>query len=234
MTHRSPLVTLVGLVAAFAIMFGVNLASSAPRNSYSATPSPSPAASTQAPSPTPAATTAASPTRLRLRARRSPRRRRTTSEFPDKVVYAGRTGDDSVAIAVAILGQKAAAYLCDGDQVEAWLRGTVTGDEISLTGKNGATLEAKLDGSALSGDVEIGDEKLDFTLREAKPPAGLYRAKGSKTTIGWIVLPDGSTVGIQTTGETSSPAPEFDPDNPEVTVDGESLQGEPVTGDLDV
>ena len=26
MTHRSPLVTLIGLVAAFAIMFGVNLA----------------------------------------------------------------------------------------------------------------------------------------------------------------------------------------------------------------
>jgi hypothetical protein len=32
------------------------------------------------------------------------------------------------------------------------------------------------------------------------------------------VLPDGSQVGVQTTGEESAPAPELDPDNPEVTV----------------
>ena len=82
MTHRSPLVTLVGLVAAFAIMFGVNLASSAPRNSYSATPSPSPAASTQAPSdpdrrrasPTEAATPSPSVTASA----------EDTSEFPEQ------------------------------------------------------------------------------------------------------------------------------------------------------
>lgn len=227
MTHRSPLVTLAGLLAAFAIMFGVNLASSAPPNSYNQ-PSASPAATP------PAATTAASPAETPTPSPSVSAPAEDDSEFPNKIVYAGRTDDGSVAIAVAILGQRAAAYLCDGNQVEAWLRGTVSGDEVSLAGKNGETLEAKLDGSALSGDVEIGDEKHDFTLREAKPPAGLYRAKGSKTTIGWIVLPDGSQVGIQTTGETSSPAPQFDPDNPEVTVDGESLQGEPVTGDLDV
>ena len=71
-------------------------------------------------------------------------------------------------------------------------------------------------------------------LTEAEPPAGLYRARGSKTAIGWIILPDGSQVGIQTTGEESAPAPKLDPDNPEVTVDGEQLQGEPVSGDLDV
>jgi hypothetical protein len=230
-THRSPLVTLAGLLAAFAIMFGVNLASSAPPNSYGQ-PSASPDVTT--PAPTQAATTSAGPAETPSPSPSVTAPAEDDSEFPDKIVYAGRTDDGSVAIAVAILGRRAAAYVCDGNQVEAWLRGTVSGDEVSLTGKNGETLEAKLDGSALSGDVEIGDEKLDFTLREAKPPAGLYRAKGSRTTIGWIVLPDGSQVGIQTTGETSNPAPQFDPDNPEVTVDGESLQGEPVTGDLDV
>jgi hypothetical protein len=232
-THRSPLVTLIGLVAAFAIMFGVNLASSAPRNSYTE-PSASPAATTPALTPTQAATTAASPTEAPTPTPTVTESADDDSEFPNKIVYAGRTEDGSLAIAVAILGQKAAAYLCDGDQIEAWLRGTVSGDEISLTGKNGQSLEAKLDGSALSGEVEVGDEKFDFRLREAKPPAGLYRAKGSKTTIGWIILPDGSQVGIQTSGETSGPAPELDPDNPEVTVDGESLEGEPVTGDQDV
>jgi len=221
-THRSPLITLVGLVAAFAIMFGVNLASSAPRDSYAGGASPPPPAR-----PPPAASVEPTPTAAATA-------RPDESEFPNKIVYAGYTNDDSTAIAVAILGTRAAAYLCDGDSVEAWLRGTVDGDEMSLTGKNGARLEAELDGRRLEGTIEVNDEKLDFTIREAKRPAGLYRAKGSKTTIGWIVLPNGSQVGIQTTGEESTPAPKLDPANPEVTVDGEQLEGEAVSGDLDV
>jgi hypothetical protein len=237
-THRSPLVTLIGLVAAFAIMFGVNLASSAPRDSYAGGASPSAAANTPpvASEPTPsveatptaaATTTAATPTPTATASQNE-------SDFPNRIVYAGYADDDSTAIAVAILGTRAAAYLCDGSKVEAWLRGTVDGDEITLTGKRGARLEAELDDDTLEGTIEVNDEKLDFAIREAKSPAGLYRAKGSKTTIGWIVLPNGSQVGIQTTGEESSPAPELDPANPEVTVDGEQLSGEAVSGDLDV
>jgi hypothetical protein len=230
-THRSPLVTLLGLVAAFAIMFGVNLASSAPRDSYTGSPSPaatptaaatSPSAPppSEPPSPTPSPTQSARETEL--------------EKFPNKVVYAGRTDDDSAALAVAILGDQAAAYLCDGQDVEAWFRGTVKGNEISLTSKRGAALEAKLVHGALEGKIELADEELTFTIGQADPPAGIYRARGSKTTIGWIVLPDGSQEGIQTTGEESAPAPELDPDNPQVTVDGEQLQGEPVSGDQDI
>ena len=48
------------------------------------------------------------------------------------------------------------------------------------------------------------------------------------------MLPNGSQVGIQTTGEESTPAPELDPAKPEVTVDGEQLKGEPVSGEQDV
>ena len=48
------------------------------------------------------------------------------------------------------------------------------------------------------------------------------------------MLPDGSQVGVQTTGEESTPAPELDPAQPEVTVEGEALKGEPVSGDQDV
>jgi len=236
-THRSPLVTLLGLVAAFAIMFGVNLASSEPRGSYTASPSPS--------APATAATTPASPTSAAPSSEPpspipppspSPSASETkeVEKFPNKVVYAGRTDDDSAAIAVAILGDKAAAYLCDGRDVESWLRGTVKGNEISLTSKKGATLEARLVRGVLEGKIEVGDDELSFIIKEAKPPAGLYRARGTKTTIGWIILPNGSQVGIQTSGEESAPAPKLDPDNPEVTVDGEPLQGEPVSGDLDV
>jgi hypothetical protein len=233
-THRSPLVTLLGLVAAFAIMFGVNMASSAPRDSYGASPSPAPSATAAVPSPadqTSAAPSSEPPSPIPPP---SPSETEEVERFPNKVVYAGRTDDDSAAIAVAILGDQAAAYLCDGRDVESWLRGTVKGDEISLTSKKGASLEARLVHGALEGKIEVADKELHFTINEAKPPAGLYRARGAKTTIGWIILPDGSQVGIQTTGEESAPAPKLDPDNPQVTVDGESLQGEPVSGDLDV
>ena len=82
LTHRSPLVTLAGLVIAFAVMFGVNITSSAPAGSYQS-PGATPAA--PAPSPTNAATTAAPPTatgarrpvppRLPLRHRAPPRAR---------------------------------------------------------------------------------------------------------------------------------------------------------------
>jgi len=233
-THRSPLVTLLGLVAAFAIMFGVNMASSAPRDSYGASPSPAPSATAAVPSPadqTSAAPSSEPPSPIPPP---SPSETEEVEKFPNKVVYAGRTDDDSAAIAVAILGDQAAAYLCDGRDVESWLRGTVKGDEISLTSKKGASLEARLVHGALEGKIEVADKELHFTINEAKPPAGLYRARGAKTTIGWIILPDGSQVGIQTTGEESASAPKLDPDNPQVTVDGESLQGEPVSGDLDV
>ncbi len=235
MTHRSPLVTLAGLVIAFGVMFGVNIASSAPADSYQS-PGATPAA--PAPSPTNAATTAPPTASASASASAttapSPSATATEdggSEFPDRIVYAGRTRDDSAAIAVAVLGEKAAAYLCDGRNVESWLRGTVDEDEIQLESKDGAKLEAKLDGDRLKGTIEVNDEKLRFNIAGAKKPAGLYRAKGSKTTIGWIVLPDGSQVGIQTTGEESSAAPELDPDAPQVTVDGEQLDAEPVSGD---
>jgi hypothetical protein len=234
-THRSPLITLVGLVAAFAIMFGVNLASSAPRDSYAGGAFPTaPATTTPAVSVEPTPTAAVTATSVAPNPTASATASQDESEFPNKIVYVGWTDDDSTAIAVAILGSRAAAYLCDGNRVEAWMRGTVDGDEITLTGKNGARLEAELDGRRLEGTIEVDDEKLDFVIREAKHPAGLYRAEGSKTTIGWIVLPNGSQVGIQTTGEESTPAPELDPANPEVTVDGEQLAGEAVSGDLDV
>ena len=231
MTHRSPLVTLLGLVIAFAIMFGVNLASSEPRGSYAASPSPS-APATAATDP--ASPTSAAPSSERPSPSASASETEEVEKFPNKVAYAGRTDDDSAAVAVAILGDKAAAYLCDGQDVESWLRGTVTGNEISLSSKKGAALEARLVHGTLEGKIEVADDELRFTIKEAKPPAGLYRARGTKTTIGWIILPDGSQVGIQTSGEESAPAPKLDPDNPEVTVDGESLQGEPVGGDQDV
>jgi len=234
MTHRSPLVTLAGLVVAFAVFFGINLANSAPRQATgpgysSASPSASSQGTeTQSPSPTQQASATAGPGET---ATAEP----DGDQFPEKVVYAGRTDDDSTAIAVAVLGDRAAAYVCDGRNVESWMRGSAQDGELNLRAKNGHTMEAKLEGSRIDGTIELGDEKLDFTIGEAKRPAGLYRVRGSGYTIGWIVLPDGSQVGIEARDDgTSTAAPKFDPDQPDVEVNGESVTAKPVDGDEDI
>jgi hypothetical protein len=226
--HRSPLVTLAAVAVAFVIMFTVDILSGPPGGSSTGTAAPSAAPATAgATSPSSQPSESAVTTTPSARASESA----DGSKFPNKVVYAGRTEDKSGALAVAVLGDQAAAYFCDGRSIESWLRGTVKGAEISLKSKDGATLQAALDGDHLKGILKIKSDRLKFEINEAKKPAGLYRARGSKTTIGWIVLEDGSEVGIQTTGTDSSAAPQLDPANPEVTVNGEKLDAAPVNGD---
>jgi hypothetical protein len=228
--HRSPLVTLAAVALAFAIMFTVNMLSGPPGSSSTGTATPSAAPTTAAAtSPSPQATET-TPGTASVSASESG----DDSKFPEKVVYAGRTDDGSAAIAVAVLGDQAAAYLCDGRDLESWFRGTVEGANISLKSKSGATLQAELDGDHLKGTVQIENDAQKFEINEANKPAGLYRARGSKTTIGWIVLEDGSQVGVQTTGTDSSAAPQLDTENPQVTVDGEKLAAAPLNGDEDL
>jgi hypothetical protein len=225
--HRSPLITLAAVAAAFAIMFIVNMSVSPPGSGSTgvATPPAAPATAGPAnPSPRSSEPAAASPSASATESVED-------SKFPNKIVYAGRAEDGAGAVAVAVLGTNAAAYFCDGRSVESWFRGTVTGADLSLKSKDGATLKASLDGDHLKGSLRIQNKRVRFEIDEAKKPAGLYRARGSKTTIGWIVLEDGSEVGVQTTGETSSPAPELNPESPQVTVDGEDLDAAPVNGD---
>jgi hypothetical protein len=216
--HRSPLVTLAAVALAFAIMFTVNMLSGPPGSSSTGIVSPSATATASSPSPQPPTTAVATPSA-------------EDKKFGEKVVYAGRTDDDTAAIAVAVLGDQAAAYLCDGRNVEAWFRGTVAGGNLSLKSKSGATLQAELDGDHIKGTVQVNNDTLRFEINEAKKPAGLYRARGSQTTIGWIVLEDGSQVGVRTSGADSSPAPQLNPENPQVTVGGEDLDAAPVNGD---
>lgn len=229
MKHRSPLITLAAVALAFAIMFTVNILSGPPGSDATGAASPSAVPATTAGSALlpPTETAAATPTT-------SASETAEDSKFPEKVVYAGRTEDRPAAIAVAVLGNQAAAYLCDGRNVEAWFRGTVEGENISAESKSGATLQAELDGKEIKGTVQVENDTLEFEIDEAKQPAGLYRARGSKTTIGWIVLQDGSQVGVQTTGSDSSAAPQLDPEKPQVTVDGENLDAAPVSGTEDL
>jgi hypothetical protein len=224
--HRSPLLTLAAVAAAFLLMFIVNMLVSPPAGSAGEPASP------------PAAPASTEPAQQTTRAVATPsataRKSTEDKSFPNKIVYAGRTEEKSGAIAVAVLGDQAAAYFCDGRSIESWLRGTVQGRDISLRSRDGATAQARLDGDHLKGTLKIKNERLKFEINEAKKPAGLYRARGSKTTIGWIVLKDGSQVGVQTAGTTSTAAPELNPDSPQVKANGESLEAKPINGDEDL
>jgi hypothetical protein len=150
-------------------------------------------------------------------------------------VYVGRTKDGEIAVAVAVLGHRTAAYICDGRALEAWFRGTVDHDTVTLTSRRGDRIRALLaDDGRLMGSVRHEGKTYQFRLRRANPPAGLYRAEGSRTTIGWIVLPNGDVVGVATdpSGK-SGPAPTLPADR-KTELDGETVPAAPVNGDSDV
>ncbi|MPY62127.1 hypothetical protein [Streptomyces spongiae] len=152
---------------------------------------------------------------------------------PPDADYAGRTDDDSSAVAVSLRDGKAIAYFCDGRDKESWLKGDVEDDDsMKLTGGNGGVLNGTLKDTRIRGTVEIGDQEYGFSAAKAVKPSGLYRAtetvRDAEVDGGWIVLQDGRQVGILKRDGKPSPAPEIDPRTGAVTIDGERLTARPV------
>ncbi|MDT7728564.1 MAG: hypothetical protein QOI21_5140 [Actinomycetota bacterium] len=136
------------------------------------------------------------------------------SSVPAPAVYAGRTDDGGMALAVAVDNGRAAAYLCDGKKIEAWLQGTASEGKVSLTGSRGAGVTGTMNDRTMDGTVSVGGEPRPFSLAVASPPAGVYQARttinGVAARIGWVVLPDGSQVGVSTSNRAVAPAPRLD------------------------
>jgi len=152
--------------------------------------------------------------------------------FPAEAMYTGDATGSDLAIAVAVKGKQASAYLCDGDAVEDWLKGTADAGKVELTSKNGESgLTAELKGKRLAGTVEFRGKSLPFSIGIAQAPAGLYRGENGKTTIGWIILPNGKQVGISNADGDEAPAPMLDPEQGFVTVGGMRVDAEKVTGE---
>jgi len=68
-------------------------------------------------------------------------------------------------------------------------------------------------------------------LRIAGRPLSTTRVKD---TIGRIVLEGGSQIGVQTTGTGLAAMLQLDPENPQVTVEGENIGAKLVSGDEDL
>jgi hypothetical protein len=245
MTHRSPLLTLAAVAIFFTALLTADFVvhPSPESTAAGAATSTAPPASATSSAPTssasgPSSSSSATPTRPAESALTPPAASATQhgddDQFPHKAVYAGRSEDGHLAIAVAVLGDRAAAYICDGRSREAWLRGSVEGDEVRLTSRHGYRLTAELDDGRLDGEVRSDGKRWEFEIRRAEKPAGIYRAKGSTTTVGWIRLPDGSVVGVATADDgTSEPAPTLGADDG-AQVDGQTVQAAPVDGDDEI
>lgn len=150
-------------------------------------------------------------------------------------VYAGRSSGGQVTLAVSITGPKAVAYVCNGRTIEAWLQGSVTGNQVALSGHNGADLTSTISGLAMFGTVSASaGQSFPFSAALSPRPAGVYRADVQinrlATVIGWAVLPDGTEVGLAVAGATRYPAPTLNLSTDTFTVGGASFKAGPVDG----
>lgn len=212
MRTRGPLITMAAVGVLAVIVLVVSLLR---------TPAPAEAGNPGAAAPPPPATPSAAPPNTAPPT--------STPAAPAReAVYIGLSSGDEVTVAVAVAGAEASAYICDGERVESWLEGTVSGDRVELQGRNGAQLTATLSDAAALGMLTVADRQLPFSASVAGPPAGIYEGRatvdGQPNRIGWIVLPSGRQVGINNVAGRREPAPELDPDD----VSGFRIEGVPV------
>ena len=251
MKRNTPLITLlVGAALGVILLVATMLAtpSSALPASYSAATaspapsSPAPAESSEAPeqSAEPSESSAATPGQSSTApaAAPSPAPTRTT---PTRADFAGRVGGGGGSVAVAVHGDKAIAYVCNGSTVEGWMRGKVENGKLTLTGKNKAKLTASIHTGTVTGDVEAHGTDYSFSVstvsKSSSKSSGLYQAtavvQGKTIKAGWIVQDDDTQIGsleIDESGRTAVTAPKLDVATMTARIGNVVLHAVPVSG----
>lgn len=241
MRRNTPLITLlVGAALGVVLLVATMLAtpssaplnysaaaasSAAPAESATESAAPAPAESSEAPEQSPAAAPSPAPTR-------------TT---PTRADFTGRVGGGGGSVAVAVHGDKAIAYVCNGSTVEGWMRGKVDGDKLVLTGKNQTHLTASYHAGKVTGDVEAHGTDYSFSVptvsKSSSKSSGLYQAtavvQGKTIKAGWIVLGDGTQIGsveINPSGKDAVTAPKLDVATMTARIGNVVLHAVPVSG----
>ena len=107
-------------------------------------------------------------------------------------LYAGRSSGGQAAVAIAINGDKAAADLQVGRSVERTLQGSVTGNQIALTGRDGASLTGSISGPAMFGTVTAGSgQSFPFSAEQAVVHS-VYAGRSSGNEVTLAVSINGS------------------------------------------
>ena len=241
MRRNTPLITLlVGAALGVVLLVATMLAtpssaplnysaaaasSAAPAESATESTGPAPAESSEAPEQSPAAAPSPAPTR-------------TT---PTRADFTGRVGGGGGSVAVAVHGDKAIAYVCNGSTVEGWMRGKVDGDKLVLTGKNQTHLTASYHAGKVTGDVEAHGTDYSFSVptvsKSSSKSSGLDQAtavvQGKTIKAGWIVLGDGTQIGsveINPSGKDAVTAPKLDVATMTARIGNVVLHAVPVSG----
>jgi hypothetical protein len=237
MKRNTPLITLLVGAALGVVLLVANMlatpSSAQPNYSAVAASSAAPAESS-ASSPAPAE----SPEPAESSAAPSPAPTRTT---PTRADFTGRVGGGGGSVAVAVHGDKAVAYVCNGSTVEGWMRGKVENGKLTLTGKNKAHLTASIHTGTVTGDVEAHGTDYSFSVstvsKSSSKSSGLYQAtavvQGKTIKAGWIVLGDGTQIGSLETDEsakTAVTAPKLDVATMTARIGNVVLHAVPVSG----
>ncbi|SHN47832.1 hypothetical protein [Cryptosporangium aurantiacum] len=223
MSHRGPLLTLLSgaVVAAVLLVLSAQANTDSTEASNAAAQAPPAAAPSQS-SPSsdaipPSGTESGKPTA-------TPSKPVPTGR---KAVFAGKVESGDATIAISVKDGQAVAYFCDGKRTEAWMRGPATGGDLDLKGAPGGTLTGTYGRNKAAGTVTAGGQEWKFDAPVVTEPAGIYRGtvtiQGARVDAGWIVLPDGTQVGVLTLRGVPQPAPPFDEDTKTATVDGTTM-----------
>ena len=157
--------------------------------------------------------------------------------FPAKADYVGKipTAKGVITLDIAVEGDKAVAYACDGNSIESWMRGPAVNGAASLASKDkSGRLEGRLNGAAIVGTLWIGEKKWDFTAEPAQSPAGLYVYEQDGIRGSWIVDSSGKATGVLRLDDGSTvPAPGLAADGSAV-IDGRTVTAGRVGGTDDV
>jgi hypothetical protein len=222
MKRFAPILTLAVVAALGAVLLVVNsLSAPAAQNVAAAAPAPSSAAAEPAAPPPPPPEPVPAPPVVAEKA------------------YTGRSSGNEVAVAIAVKDGRAVAYVCDGKKIEAWLEGTLVGDQLSLTGAKDATITGTVSDAATLGSVAVGGKQWPYAAKGVQAPGGLYEGRASvrgvTARIGWIVENDGRVTGNVALAGSPEPqaAPPFDPTAPDaVSFDGAPVSVTAVGGDF--
>ncbi|MGK5440557.1 hypothetical protein ACSNN7_01815 [Micromonospora sp. URMC 105] len=233
MKRITPLLTLLAGAGTAAVLFAMS-AQAAPRT-VQPTAGAAPSAGATAPpdaSPAPPAEAPGQPPAQPSEQRSRPGAPTSAPPAPVTANWTGRL-DSGATIAITATDGTAVAYVCDGKRLEIWLRGTAADGRLRLSGKQDATLTGTVADGDVSGELVVGKRRWTFTAKASATPAPvLYRATAAlrKTGVdgGWIMLPDGSQIGVLTRDGTPVPAPPLDPAFGTTIVDGLTVTAEPV------
>lgn len=222
-----PILTLLAVAVFMAGMFAVDMTKA--KRPVSPNAAAYPIAESGNPTPSTSASASASPKPTAVVSSTLP----VASGFPPQVAFTGWTAEHEASIAIAVKANRAVAYLCDGAQVESWLRGKAERGALALEGKFGDSLTGRLSGRTVSGKVSLRGRLLAFSAVVTAPPGGLYTATvaAAQARVTWIVRADGGQTGLRTGGGQAGPAPLLDTTNLQATVDGATVRAVPVPGD---